>query len=215
MKYMAGAAALIIMIVGGMPAEAQIADVAVWGSWAQFGSQEIADPDFDAELEFDDGSGFGVSANWFWNENFSTELFAMALDTDAVFRVGLGTSPREDINLGSIDLTPIMLTGQYHFAPRGRVDPYVGAGLAYVLADDLEAFVSEDLEVERVMIDDELTFVLNAGLGVALTPAFGLNLDLRYLPLEPASQTAGDPEELDLEMNPMIVSVGLRYRFGS
>lgn len=207
-------AALAVVMFCAVPAAAQVTDVAIWGSWGQFDAQEFADPDFDAELEFDDGTGFGASVNWFWTDRFSTELFAMAMETDAVFRVGFGDFEREDVPLGSINLTPIMVTGQYHFAPSGRIDPYLGAGLAYVVADDLDAVVTEDFELEQIEIDDEFTFLLNAGVGFTFTPRVGMNLDLRYLPLEPASRAAGDPEEVDLEMNPLIVSVGLRYRFG-
>ena len=207
--------ALAILVLGSSAAFAQGTDVALWGSWAQFGSQDIEDPDLDVSLEFEGGIGFGASANWFWGDHFSTELFGMAMSVESELEFGFPGQDPTEAELGSFDMTAIMFTGQWHFAPDSRIDPYLGIGAAYVLIDDLAVEPDSPFEVATVEIDDEFTFLANAGVGIAFTPGFGMNLDVRYIPLEPASQALGDPDEVVLELNPLIVSLGLRWRFGS
>lgn len=207
--------AMAILMLGSTAAFAQGTDVAIWGSVAQFGAQDIEDPDFDVSLEFESGIGFAASANWFWGDHFSTELMGMVIDVDSSLEIAIPGEEEFESELGSFELTPIMFTGQWHFAPDSRIDPYIGIGAAYVMIDDLAISDESTLEVVNVEIDDEFTFLANAGLGIAFTPGFGMNIDVRYIPLEPASFAEGDPEELDLELNPIIFSVGLRWRFGS
>lgn len=203
--------AVLLLAIASPALFAQGADVAVWASWAQFGSQDFADPDFDAELEFESSIGYGASANWFWGDHFSTELLVVALESEVELSVSAPGDPDPgELEVGSFNLTPIMLTAQYHFSPDSTFDPYLGVGGAWAITSDIESL---DPAVGQTEIDDDFTYLVNVGLGIAFTPTFGLNLDARYIALEPA---AFDSEgEFDLELNPLLFSVGLRWRFGS
>lgn len=207
----ARALAILILIVSSVPALAQGVDWTGWVSWAELGSTDLEDPEFDVNLKFESSVGFGVSANWFCWNRFSTELAAMALQADAELGVG-GFDQKFDF--GTLDLTPITLTFQAHLNPDARFDPYIGLGAAYVLVDDLASEDLRELGTEAVEIDDEFTFLVNAGVGISITPNFGITIDARYIPLEPAARAIDDPEELVLELNPLIISAGLRWRFG-
>jgi outer membrane protein len=199
---------LLLALVAALPAFAQTpVDVNVFASWVDAQGDNVFDDG--VETEFESGDGFGVSVNWFWGKRVSTELSASALTLDA----GLNVDGVPTFDLGSVDLTPIALTLQFHFARDSVIDPYVGAGAAWVLADDLESNDLDLLEIGAIEVDDEITYVLNAGLGVRLTRNFGLYLDGKYIPLEPATRAPGDEEDLDLEINPLIFSAGLRFRF--
>ncbi|HEY0592619.1 MAG TPA: OmpW family outer membrane protein [Thermoanaerobaculia bacterium] len=200
--------AFLLGMLAALPALAQApVDVNVFASWVDAQGDNVLDEG--VETNFESGTGFGIGVNWFWGPRFSTELSASALSLDA----GIDFDGEPTVDLGSVDLTPIIGTFQFHFARDSVIDPYVGVGAAYVLADDLESDDLDELEIGAIEVDDEITYVLNAGLGVRLTDTFGLYLDGKYVPLEPATRAPGDEEDVDLEINPLIVSAGLRLRF--
>ncbi|MCA1732332.1 MAG: outer membrane beta-barrel protein [Acidobacteria bacterium] len=200
--------ALLLVLVAALPALAQNpVDINVFASWVDAQGETIFDEG--PETNFESGDGFGVSVNWFWGRNLSTELSASALTIDA----GLDLGGEPFVDLGSIDLTPISLTLQYHFARDSVIDPYLGVGAAWVLVEDLESADLDRLYGAALEADDEFTYVLNAGLGIRLTQSFGLYLDGKYMPLEIATRAAGDTYDTDLQIDPMIVSAGIRLRF--
>src|SRR5215212_1697456 len=85
-------------------------------------------------LSFDRGRGYGASLEHRWGEHASIELAATWLRFDGSARL----DPTASADLGTLKLLPITATARWHFAPRGqRIDPYVGAGAAYVKASDL------------------------------------------------------------------------------
>ncbi len=200
--------ALLLGMLAALPALAQApVDFSVFASWVDAQGDNLLDPG--VETNFESGDGFGVAVNWYWGQRFSTELSASALSLDA----GLDFDGQPTVDFGSVDLTPIIGTFQFHFARDSFIDPYVGVGAAYVLADDIASDDLDQLGIGTIEVDDEITYVLNAGLGVRFTGNFGLYLDGKYVPLEPATRAPGDEEDFDLEINPLIVSAGLRFRF--
>ena len=201
---------LVILLLVATPAVAQNpTDFNVWISWADISGENEPEPGI--KIDFESASGFGVSANWFLTPHLSTELGVLALKSDGTIDV---EEFAEEIDLGSLDLIPVTLIAQFHFARDSRIDPYVGVGAAYVMADDLDSDDLDLLQVGSVEVDDEFTYVINAGLGLQVTSGFGIVIDGKYIALEPATRGEGSTEdELDLELNPLIVSVGLRWRF--
>ena len=207
--------AFLITLLAALPALAQTPiDVSVFAAWVDAQGDTAFEEGLEAD--FESGTGFGVAVNWFWGNRLSTEFAASAVSLDAGLEAAdEGDNEDEEflIDLGSVDLTPITATLQFHFARDSRIDPYVGVGAAWVLAGDLESEDLDLLEIGEVEVDDEFTYLLNAGLGVHFTNTFGLYLDAKYIPLEPATRAAGDPEDVEIEINPVIFSAGLKFRF--
>jgi outer membrane protein W len=204
--------ALLLVALAALPAFAQApVDVSVFASWVDAQGDMLFEDG--SETDFESGDGFGVAVNWFWGQRFSTELSASALTMDAGLLLPVDAGEPFLFDLGSVDLTPITATLQFHFARDSFIDPYVGVGAAWVMADDLESDDLDQLGVGPIEVNDEVTYVLNAGFGVRLTNFFGLYLDGKYIPLEPATRAIGDEEDIDLEINPLIVSAGLKFRF--
>lgn len=203
--------ALTLTLVAS-PLMAQI-DVAVWGSWLEPQGDNVfedpVDPGAGTELEFDRAAGFGISANLHWGSRLSTELAAYAVSADTE----ITTSGGPVFDLGSLDLTPITATLQFHFNRGGFVDPYIGAGAGYILANDLSSDDLDALEIGDIEIDDEITWLLNAGLDFGFTPNFGVVVDAKYLEFEPASRAVGDLEDTDIAIDPLLLSLGLRWRY--
>lgn len=207
--------AFLITLLAALPALAQTpVDVSVFGTWVDAQGETAFEEGLEAD--FESGTGFGVAVNWFWGERLSTEFAASAVSLDAGLEADVEGDDEDDeflVNLGSADLTPITATMQFHFARDSRIDPYVGAGVAWVLAGDLESEDLDLLEIGEVEVDDAFTYLLNAGLGIRFTETFGLYLDGKYIPLEPATRAEGDDEDVDIEINPVIFSAGVKFRF--
>lgn len=160
-------------------------------------------------LKWDNGSGFGAGINWFVTRRFSAELAVFRVRSEGVLRLG----GMEIADLGSLDLLPISLLAQFHLARDSRFDPYVGAGVAYVMSDDLMSDDLDALEAGAVELEDLATWAVNGGLAVRFTDNFGVVLDARYFDYKPASFSTGDDTQVDLEIKPLLLSVGVRFRF--
>lgn len=180
----------------------------VWLDPTGAGSFEDID---ETEFDFDDAAtGFGASANIFFGDRLSAEFAIANVTAEASGRrraVGGFT--------GDVDMMPVTAVLQFHFAPNGFIDPYVGGGAAYVLFDDFETNGISNLD--RIDIEDDVGFAINAGLGFRLGGRFGANIDAKYVPLE-ANATAvnvgsGDETEGRFDVSPIIISAGVSLRF--
>ncbi|WP_233560021.1 OmpW/AlkL family protein [Oleomonas cavernae] len=134
----------------------------------------------------------------------------------------LGTTPHnaEAINtplgaktdLGDVWLLPPTLLVQYHFAPEGKIRPYVGAGVNYTI------FYGKD-EPDGVSVDYENNFgwALQAGVDVPLNDHWSLNLDVKQVFLSTDVTVRGltGPAAVraDVDINPLLIGVGVGYRF--
>ena len=159
--------------------------------------------------DFDDGAGLGASVNWFFNPHVSIEGAVFGLRSDAGLLFD-GTAP---VDLGTLNLTVFTAGAQFHVLGQRRIDPYIGAGGAYILSDD---FFTTDLEsagVGRIELGNEVAYYLNAGLGFQISEGFGIVVDARYIPYETSSQSTVTGVEQDLEISPRIYSAGVRLRF--
>jgi outer membrane protein len=202
--------AAAVLSLASLPTLAQSTDLTVWAGYTGFGTTEISDPadEFSADIEFDDTLGYGISLNQFWTRNISTELGAMHWSADST----VDFDDTIELDFGSLDLTAITATAQWHFAPEGRIDPYVGAGVAYFDADDFE--LDDDLlepgDDPSVPVESDATWLANAG----VTFNFGrvaLALDAKYSPYEPG--TGENEDEGDIELDPLTLAAGVKFRF--
>jgi opacity protein-like surface antigen len=163
----------------------------------------------DAELRFRQGHGFAVDYNRYWFGALSTDFAYTSLSNDVELRF-LG---QPLLDLGTLDSKTYSAALQWHFAPHGTFDPYLGAGYARMQFDDLESADLTGAEVGVVEVDDANGFMANGGVNWNLHPHIGLNVDAKYIQAKPDSRAAGDPETVELKLNPWIVSAGVRIRF--
>ena len=211
MKSVKFEAALVclLFVFAAAPLAAQNRNIKISVFASQVDMQEETDFGDGFVLDTDEGNGYGASASVFVGRFFSVDaaLFNLRTDTSLIFEESAL------FDLGTLRLTPITLGAQFHPLGGSRFDPYVGAGAAYVMADDL---LSPDLEaagVGRIELEDTITYYINAGLAVELTQGFGLVIDGRQLQYEPSSRSIVTGVERDLQITPRILSAGLRLRF--
>lgn len=175
------------------------------------GGGEFEDLEEPAELEIDADAGYGLAANIFFTDRISTE-FAIARiepETTITRRRAVGGQG------GTLDIMPITAVVQFHFAPNGFLDPYIGAGAAYVIYD-YSGDTSPDV-VNNIDVDDDVGLALNAGLGIRLGNRFGITLDGKYVPIESNARAvivgANEESQGRVDVSPIILSAGLSLRF--
>lgn len=178
-------------------------DLGVFISTSQFDDGEIEDAGDIFDLEFDEDMGYGVLYNRFWTNSFSTEFAYQKLGADL-------TVSLEDIaaDAGSIDLDILSATAQLHFARGGVISPYIGGGAAYISG---QAGSIDGEELEDADLEKEIDFLANAGLNLAVGQSLVVFLDGKYVMYEARGE--GDPEDSALELNPLILSGGIKFRF--
>lgn len=162
------------------------------GTTSAGGSVSI-DADTVPELDF----------TYFFTDNIAAELI-LATTTHSVDVNGVAP-------LGDVSLIPPILTLQYHFNPRGKFSPYVGAGINYTI------FYDEDPAGGAVTsVDYDNAFGLAAQIGVdyALNDRWSINLDIKKVWLDTdVSVNGGAITGNDVEIDPWIFSLGIGYRF--
>lgn len=199
---------LVVLLFVSAPLFAQERNIhlTIWGSQVDMeGDTDLGD----FEADFDDGKALGVSANYGLNRWFSVEGSVFLIRSDAT----LGFEDAS-LELGAVDLVPFTLGGQVHFlGESSRIDPYIGAGGAYVVADDLSSSDLDTLGLGRIELENQATYYLNAGVGIRIAGGFGITVDGRQIQYEPSSRSTTTGVEQDLDLSPRILSVGLRLRF--
>jgi outer membrane protein len=144
-----------------------------------------------------------VDLSYFLSDNIALELIA-ATTRHEVDAKGPGAA----VGLGSVWLLPPTLTVQYHFLPKSRISPYVGAGLNYTI------FYNEKSgDVSSISYDNGFGYALQAGVDYAISGPWSLNIDVKKLWLNTDVKVNGGALKADVDINPGIVGIGVGYRF--
>jgi outer membrane protein W len=97
----------------------------------------------------------------------------------------------------------------WHFSRAGFIDPYVGAGVAYIKSDVLSSADLTNANIGDVSIEKKWGWAADAGVNVNLRHGVAVAVDAKYVPYEPNSGATNTK----LKLNPTIFSAGLRFRF--
>jgi outer membrane protein W len=188
------------------PLLAQSNDIGFWinGSHAT-GS---TNPDATTHIELVDKIGWGLSVNHAWCDHVSTELAVALTNNNASLRID-GTPV---LDLGQLKQTVVTGVGQWHFARKSAIDPYVGAGAAYVKTKNLNSADLALAGIGTVKIRNKASWVANAGMNVNLTPRLAVVFDAKYIALQPESSGATGSSQ-KLKLDPLVYSAGIRLRF--
>lgn len=150
-----------------------------------------------------------LQLEYFFTDNISAELLC-CIATHDVKAVGtsLGT-----VDLGKVSHFPPTITVKYHWTDFGAFKPYVGAGVNYTTFYDDE--LPAGGPVTAISYDDSFGGALQAGVDYQLDDHWSLNLDVRKIWISTdVTLTAGEATiAADVDVNPIIVTVGSGYRF--
>ena len=159
-----------------------------------------------------------LDITYFFNDNFAVELI-LAVTPHDVKATGVTVGPLTNatVDLGDVWLLPPTLTAQYHFNTDGRVKPYVGAGVnATFFFNEDEGPVADGIEY-----DPSVGFALQAGVDIDLdgTPGgWAFNADVKKIWINPDvtvdfSTALGASLDAEVDIDPVVVGLGLGYRF--
>ncbi|MFA5584654.1 MAG: OmpW family outer membrane protein [Bacteriovoracaceae bacterium] len=141
-----------------------------------------------------------IDFTYFISKNFALELI---LGT-TTHNVSVGTS-----SLGSVSLLPPTLLAQYHHE-WGNFKPYVGAGLNYTVFYD-----AQPGDADSMKYDNSFAYAFQVGLDYKISEKVYLNLDVKKLKLstDVTAKIGGNKVKADVDIDPLIVGVGIGYRF--
>lgn len=144
-----------------------------------------------------------LDISYFVTDNIALELIAGTTRHEVTWTPG-GTS------IGKVSLLPPTLTLQYHFLPKRKFSPYIGAGLNYTF------FYDEDAPggaITSVDYRNRVGYALQAGMDYALGGAWSLNLDVKKIFLRTDVSVNNGAVTAKVDLDPWIVGLGLGYRF--
>ncbi|MEI8362731.1 MAG: OmpW family outer membrane protein [Betaproteobacteria bacterium] len=171
----------------------------------------------DAKLEVDNNTIPELDISYYITKNIAAELI-LALGTRHEVSVSGTGGALTSRNLGSVNLLPPTLTAQWHFMPDQTFDPYVGAGVAYVLGMDRSLTAQTSLGAQPIRIDrNNFGGVFQAGFDVNLQDKWLVNFDVKKLwvstDVELNLLNTGWKKIDSLDLNPLVVSIGFGKKF--
>lgn len=175
----------------------------------------VVDPDAGNSITTLAGASTGLKAHvsrdvmptvgivYFFTDNIASEL-VLGTTRHTVRAQGPGV----DVKVKDNWVLPPILTLQYHFAPKAKVSPYVGAGANYMLF-----YSGKDRNGFDLKIDDGFGAALQAGVDVSLQGAWSANLDVKkvFFSTDAVDRKSGLKSKVHLD--PWVVSTGVGYRF--
>ena len=116
----------------------------------------------------------------------------------------IGPLPR----LGKVRYGPTLLSLQYHLPTTGRIRPYVGAGVSYMIVFDTDDGAFENLE-----LSNDIGPAFEAGVEFAVGPKTGLFLDVKKAFLRPTATGTFQGLQVvgDTKLDPWAFTAGLSF----
>jgi outer membrane protein W len=190
---------ILLLLLLATPAFAQVNTLTFFATGQHNGGDTpfAGDPGESLMVHFENGRGFGASYARAIRDRWSIEAAVFRTTSDVrIFERTAGS-----FDAGELDLTSLIGMIRAHTHRDGPFDVWAGAGVAHVIASD----------VSDVPVDNESTLAIGAGVAWDFSPRAGITLDARYLPLTLTGQT--DNGDVEADINPLLVSIGLRFRF--
>jgi len=162
-----------------------------------------------------DSTGLGLSINdkwmpeldvsYFFTPNSAAELVLTYPQKHDLRANGLG-------QIGSLKHLPPTLLAQYHFTNFGAFKPYVGAGVNFTRFSSVNFDPAVQAALNPSIKKNSFGGALQIGFDYALDKNWSLNFDVKKVFIE-TDVRAGGTKVGTFKVNPVLVGVGLGYRF--
>ncbi len=163
----------------------------------------------------DDAPTLDISIARMLTDRIALELLLDVTSKHDLTATGATLGPTGKI--GDIRTLPPTLLLQYHFAPQGKVRPYIGAGLNYTNFLDEETSASLDAALGRssLSLDDSFGLAVQAGVDVDLTSSLYLTFDLKWIDLDTTAviRSPAGRVTVDVDVDPFVYRAGVGWRF--
>jgi outer membrane protein len=207
------------MIAAAAPAHAEAGDFLVRGRFIvvapQDGSSGITPAFPDDGVSIDTAYAPEIDFTYMVTNNIGLELIAATTKHSATGKSG---TPAAVGKLLDTWVLPPTLTLQYHFAPDGGIRPYVGAGLNYTIfyKERAAGSLENALGPTDVSLSNSFGWALQAGADIPLNESLFVNFDVKYIDMDTTARlttTAAGVQQVRVDINPIIVGVGIGMRF--
>jgi len=144
-----------------------------------------------------------ITGEYFIADNLGIEILAALPFKHDININGLG-------RVGSTKQLPPVVTLQYHFNSKGKVSPFVGAGLNYT------TFFSEDttgaLAGSKLKLQDSWGLAAHAGIDFAIGEKGALRVDMRWIDID--SKVKLDGEKIGtVNIDPLVYGASYVFKF--
>ena len=150
----------------------------------------------------------------------SPEFTATGTTAELILGTSMHTASVVDSTLGNVDLgtvrlLPPTLTLQYHFLPKGKYSPYLGAGLNYTIFYDKAGGPGNGaVEVNDIDYSNSLGYAFQAGIDIQVDDRWYFNVDVKKIFLDTdINLNQGAVRVNDADIDPWIFGAGIGYRF--
>lgn len=147
-----------------------------------------------------------VDFSYFLTDNIALELIAATTRHS----VKVKGSALGDVAVGNVWVLPPALTLQYHFMPKERFSPYLGAGINYTVFYSPKPAGGA---VTKLGFENNVGGVLQAGFDYNISGHTFVNVDVKQFFLSTTAKVNGGAIKAKTDLNPLVVGVGLGYRF--
>jgi outer membrane protein len=102
------------------------------------------------------------------------------------------------------------LTAHYHFSGLGRLQPYIGAGPAFMYVFDDKDGIMGDLKIGHTV-----GFAVQIGADYMITDRWGIFVDVKkaILRTDATGSLGVAPVSADIKLDPLVVHTGVTFRF--
>lgn len=161
----------------------------------------------------------GESLSTFEHQTISLQI-GRFITRNIALNATLGFPPTIDVfgggsigalpKLGEVTYGPTALTAQYHFTRSGRIRPYVGAGLSYMIV-----FATKDGSFGDLKVKNDLGPAFEAGTDIMVNQRWGLFVDVKKALLRPKTSGTfmGAPVSVKTRLDPLVLTGGASFRF--
>lgn len=206
MRRLLALAPLVALSLAALPAQAQKIEATALGTFfMQNGTNRV---DADVAFDFSNGGGGGLLVG--------VNLGKLGVEAGAFFLRTSGSIQFQGstgVGLDKVDLIPLMLVARFHPLSEGSFDPWVGAGGAYVIGQNLHSADLDAAGFGVIDVESKAAFVLNAGVGFKIAKNVTAVVDGRYMPLKLDTTPMAGGTTFELKMDPLLVSAGVRLSF--
>lgn len=149
---------------------------------------------------------------YFFTDNIAAELILATTQHTA----SLTGSTLGNLDLGTVRLLPPTLNLQYHFLPKGKISPYIGAGLNYTIFFDARGGRGNGAGtvVNDISYSNGFGYSFQAGVDWQIDDKWHLNADVKKIFLNTdINVNNGTIKVDDADVDPWIFGVGVGYTF--
>ncbi|HJV50887.1 MAG TPA: OmpW family protein [Noviherbaspirillum sp.] len=142
-----------------------------------------------------------VDISYFVTPNIAAELILTYPQEHDVSLAGTG-------KIGTFKHLPPTLTLQYHFTPEAKLSPYVGAGVNYTRISNVNLLNGAG-DLDR----NSFGLALQAGVDFKIDKNWSINLDVKKVQIRSDVNVTGVGKVSNVQVDPLLVGVGVGYRF--